>query len=135
MFILVRMCVNLYPCRALWILLLHFACGFSLSLFVIGLCWKRSNTSYNFFPKMWFCFIFLYVLMLFASVVYVTLVFVWSLRVSVLGFIIYTSAKFPFYLALYASVGQELKHIMARWHFCNSNQVLCLSSANTRSQR
>ena len=30
-----------------------------------------------------------------------------------------TSAEFPFYLALYASVGQEPKHIMAWWHFCN----------------
>jgi len=46
---------------------------------------------------------------------------------------LYTSAKFPFYLALYASVGQEPKHIMARWHFCNCSQVLCLGSANTRS--
>jgi len=28
-----------------------------------------------------------------------------------------TSADFAFYLALYASVGQEPKHIMAWWHF------------------
>jgi len=31
----------------------------------------------------------------------------------------FISAEFPFYLALYASVGQEPKHIMAKWHFCN----------------
>ena len=30
-----------------------------------------------------------------------------------------TSVEFPFYLALYASVGHEPKHIMAQWHFCN----------------
>jgi len=24
---------------------------------------------------------------------------------------------------------------MSRWHFCNSSQVLCLGSANTRSQK
>jgi len=46
-----------------------------------------------------------------------------------------TSAEFLFYLALYVSVGQEPKHIMARWHFCNYNQVLGLGSPNTRSQR
>jgi len=42
-----------------------------------------------------------------------------------------TSAEFLFYLALYASVGQEPKHIMARWHFCNYSQVLGLGSPNT----
>jgi len=39
---------------------------------------------------------------------------------------IHTSAESIFYLALYASVGQEPKHIMAQWHFCNSRQLLCL---------
>jgi len=37
-----------------------------------------------------------------------------------------TSADFAFYLALYASVGKEPKHIMAWWHFCNFKQLLCL---------
>jgi len=41
----------------------------------------------------------------------------------------YTSAEIDFYLALYASVVQEPKHIMARWHFCNFRQLLCLGSA------
>jgi len=40
-----------------------------------------------------------------------------------------TSAEIDFYLALYASVTQEPKHIMARWHFCNFRQLLCLGSA------
>jgi len=40
-----------------------------------------------------------------------------------------TSAEIDFYLALYASVVQEPKHIMARWHFCNFRQLLCLGSA------
>jgi len=44
---------------------------------------------------------------------------------------LYTSAEFSFYLALYASVGQEPKHIMVRWHFCNFSQVLGLGSPNT----
>jgi len=46
-----------------------------------------------------------------------------------------TSTNFAFYLALYASVGQEPKHIMARWHFCNFRQLLCLDSAKTRSKK
>jgi len=46
-----------------------------------------------------------------------------------------TSTNFAFYLALYASVGQEPKHVMARWHFCNFRQLLCLGSAKTRSKR
>jgi len=41
----------------------------------------------------------------------------------------YTSAGIDFYLALYASVVQEPKHIMARWHFYNFKQLLCLGSA------
>jgi len=46
-----------------------------------------------------------------------------------------TSTNFAFYLALYVSVGQEPQHIMARWQFCNSRQLLCLGSAKTRSKR
>jgi len=41
----------------------------------------------------------------------------------------YTSAEIDFYLALYASVVQEPKHIMAWWHFCNFRQLLCFGSA------
>jgi len=47
----------------------------------------------------------------------------------------FTNADFAFYLALYVSVGQEPKHIMARSHFFNSRQLLCLGSAKTRSRK